>query len=105
MQDILLFDKWDMNIEVNDPGLINYINLNPIMIPRYKNKLEKRNNDNCNIIEKFARKLMTPGHKGKKHFKSSGSCTGKYENSIKIMKSVFEKIEEKCAEYSKVMTV
>lgn len=96
--DIKLFDKWTTEgITVKDAGLLDYIDLHPVIIPKsggrharnqfYKSKL--------NIVERLVNKLFVPGHKGKKHKLSSGRCTGKTETAMKIVRSAFTIIEER----------
>ncbi|MEM5807125.1 MAG: 30S ribosomal protein S7, partial [Candidatus Aenigmatarchaeota archaeon] len=60
-----------------------------------KNKFHK---SNMNIIERFANKLMVPGHKGKKHLITSGRNTGKTQTVYKIIEDVFEKLEKRTNE-------
>lgn len=93
-----LMNLWDTsNINVEDPGLKNYIALNNYLVPRsggryaqhrfYKNKY--------NIIERLMNRLMVPGHKGKKHFISSGHCGGKSITAFNIVEKTFKLIEQK----------
>lgn len=95
---IKLFNQWEIsNIQVLDPGLKNYINLRPIIVPRTcgKNTKVRFHKSKYNIVERFINKLMIPGHKGKKHFKSSGHNTGKGVNAYKIVLDTFKMIESK----------
>ncbi|MBU5687987.1 MAG: 30S ribosomal protein S7 [Candidatus Aenigmatarchaeota archaeon] len=101
MAELKLFNRWSFEgIEVKDPGLKPYICLRPSVIPRSggrfsKNKFHK---SNMNIIERFANKLMVPGHKGKKHLITSGRNTGKTQTVYKIIEDVFEKLEKRTNE-------
>ena len=94
--EIKSFNKWDsQGIKVTDPGLVKYINLNPVLVPktgaRYaKNQFHK---SKLFIVERLINKLMVPGHKAKKHKVSSGHCTGKSQKAYKTVQQVFEKIE------------
>ena len=36
-----IFDKWNVNIQVQDPGLKRYINLSPILVPKTGGKYVK----------------------------------------------------------------
>lgn len=92
-----LFDKWDTNIEVKDPGLKNYINLRPLLVPRTGGRIVKTrfHNAQINVVERLINRLMVVGHKGKKHKNSSGRNTGKAFMIYKIVRLAFEKIEEK----------
>lgn len=92
-----IFNKWETNFEVNDQGLKNYLNINPIIIPRtggrnVKIQFWKSKN---NIVERLINKLMVPGHRGKKHRISSGHNTGKSITVYNIVLKTFELIEQK----------
>jgi len=45
-----LFNKWETNFEVIDPGLKSYININPIIIPRTGGRNVGLNFGNLKII-------------------------------------------------------
>lgn len=98
MSAIKLFNKWDTTgIKVQDEGLKMYINLSPIVVPKtgginakfpfYKSRY--------NIVERLVNKLMVPGHKGHKHKRTSGGCTGKGLHKLQMIKETFEIIEQK----------
>jgi small subunit ribosomal protein S7 len=92
-----VFDKWDTNIAVQDPGLKRYVNLNPILVPKTGGKYVKTRfwkNKNM-IIERLINKLMIPGHKGKKHKLTSGRTSGKSQKTYNIVENAFKIIEEK----------
>ena len=93
-----LYNKWDIsNIEVQDPGLKNYINLSSILVPRTGGKNVKVRfwKSKNNIIERFMNKLMVPGHRGKKHKLTSGHNTGKSHIVFNIVERTFNIIEQK----------
>ncbi len=98
MTDIKVFNKWGVEgIKVIDPGLVKYITLKPKIVPktgaRYAgNRFHK---SNVFIVERLINKVMIPGHKGKKHFISSGHCTGKASHCYDIVENVFQIIEKK----------
>jgi small subunit ribosomal protein S7 len=97
MSDIKLFNKWSFEkIRINDPGLKPYLNLQPVIVPNTGGKYSQKkfHKSKMNIVERFANKLMVPGHKGKKHMISSGRNTGKTHTIFNIIKEVFEKIEK-----------
>jgi small subunit ribosomal protein S7 len=101
MSNIKLFNRWDFEgIVVNDPGLKPYINLKPVIIPKSGGRYSKQkfHKSKMNIVERFANKLMVPGHRGKKHLLTSGRNTGETQTIFKIIKEVFEKIEQKTKE-------
>ncbi len=98
VEEIKLFDRWSFSdVVVEDLGLKNYINIDPILIPRtngyyhntpfYKGKV--------NIVERFMNKLQVTGHKGKKHRITSGHNTGKVATISNIIMEVFEIIERR----------
>jgi len=87
-------------IAVDDAGLKPYITLEPRVVPktgaRYaKNRFHK---SRIFIVERLINKIMIPGHKSKKHFKSSGRTTGKANKSLSIMENVFTIIEKQTKE-------
>ncbi len=97
MEEIKIFGKWSTKgVEVKDPGLVRYINLEPRIFPRSGGKYAKQQfyKSKMNIVERLMNKLMVPGHRGKKHVISSGRCVGKTSIQYKIVKRAFEKIEE-----------
>lgn len=101
MSNIKLFNRWDFEgIVVNDPGLKPYINLKPVIVPKSGGRYSKQkfHKSKMNIVERFANKLMVPGHRGKKHLLTSGRNTGETQTIFKIIKEVFEKIEQKTKE-------
>ena len=93
-----LFNKWSTaGIKVEDPGLKSYINLKPVLVlrtgARYAgNRFHK---SKVNIVERFINKIMTPGHKGKKHFKTSGHITGKSHTAYDLVEDTFKVVEKK----------
>lgn len=96
--EILVFNKWStQGITITDPGLKDYISLEPRIVPKSGGRYagNRFHRSKVFIVERFIHKLMNAGHKGKKHFKSSGHCTGKNSNATLIVKEVFEKIEQR----------
>ena len=98
---ILAFNKWSVEgINVDDPGLKNYITLEPRIVPktgaRYaKNRFHK---SKIFIVERLINKIMISGHKGKKHFKSSKHNTGKANKAFSIVEGAFSIIENQTKE-------
>ncbi|OYT42761.1 MAG: 30S ribosomal protein S7 [Candidatus Aenigmarchaeota archaeon ex4484_56] len=93
-----LFNRWSFkDIEIKDPGIKPYINLDPIVIPKTfgRNTQQKFHKSKMNIVERFANKIMVPGHRGKKHLISSADNVGKTQTVLNIIKNVFEKLEKK----------
>ncbi|MCD4666770.1 30S ribosomal protein S7 [archaeon] len=92
-----IFNRWDTNIKVEDPGLQKYINLDPLLVPKTtgRNTTVRFHKSKYNIVERLMNKLMVPGHKGKKHKITSGHNTGKGIKVYKIVEKAFEIIENK----------
>lgn len=99
--EILVFNRWStQGIEVVDPGLKDFISLKPKIVPktgaRYAgNRFHK---SRISIVERLINKLMVPGHKSKKHFKSSGHITGKAHTAYDIVERSFKLIEQRTKE-------
>ena len=84
-------------IEVKDLGLKNYINLKPMLIPKTFGRHAKKQfhkSEDVNIVERLMNHLFVPGHRGKKHFKSSGQCVGKTMTALNIIKDSFDIVEK-----------
>ena len=96
--EIKLFNRWSLQgIAVGDPGLKDYINLDPVLIPKTggKNVKIRFHKSRYNIVERLINKIMVPGHKGKKHFLTSGYVTGKAHKAFSIVEKCFEILEQK----------
>ena len=98
MNQILAFGKWDCSqIKVDDPGVAAYINIKPMIVAKtgaryagnkfYKSKIF--------IVERLINKLMTPGHRAKKHKITSRQSTGKAMTTYKLVEDAFNIIEQK----------
>lgn len=97
MDEIKIFDRWSLQgIQVKDAGLAKYINLEPVLIPRSGGRYAKQqfHKSRMNIVERLENKLQIPGHRGKKHIITSGRAVGKTLIHYRIMKEVFERIEQ-----------
>jgi len=94
---IKLFNRWETEgIKIEDQGLRGYINLKPIIVPKtsgrnVKVQFSKHKN---HIVERLMTKLLVPGHRAKKHKRSSGHCCGKASNAYKIVEKAFLIIEK-----------
>ena len=93
---VKILNRWSTkDVEVLDPGLKNYINLEEVSIPKSGGRYRKQfHKSKKNIVERLITKLMVPGHRGKKHRLTSGRVVGKYITNYNIVKQAFEKIEE-----------
>jgi small subunit ribosomal protein S7 len=96
MSEIKIFNQWDVKgIETEDLGLKRYINLQPFFVPKSRGRYSKQQfyKSKMNIVERLITKLMVPGHRGKKHFLTSGRVVGKYLTNYNTVEKTFEKIE------------
>jgi small subunit ribosomal protein S7 len=98
---IKVFNKWDSEgIKVEDKGLIDYIGLEPRIVPRtgarYAGK--RFHKSKLFIVERLINKVMVPGHKGKKHFRSSSHITGKGTKAYLIVEKALKIIEKQTNE-------
>ena len=94
---ILTFNRWSMDgIKIDDLGLQRYVTLQPKIVPktgaRYAgNKFYK---SRVFIIERLINKIMVPGHKSKKHFKTSYHITGKAHTAYNIVEQALSRVEK-----------
>ena len=101
MTQILAFNKWGTEgINVEDHGVKDYITLEPRIVPKtgaryHGNRFHK---SRIFIVERLINKLMVPGHKGKKHFKTSYHITGKSHKAFDIVENTFKIIEKQTKE-------
>lgn len=96
--EIKAFNIWSTEgIIVSDMGLKEYITMQPRIVPKTGAKYAGKefHKSKTFIVERLINKIMVPGHKSKKHFKSSGHITGKSQNAYQIVLDAFKKIEEK----------
>ncbi len=92
-----IFNRWPMDVAVNDLGLKNYININPLIVPWSAGRNIKKQfwKSKKSIVERLMLKLMVAGHKGKKHFRTSNVNTGKLATQYSTIKKTFELIEQR----------
>jgi len=98
MTQVLAFNRWDCSgIKVLDPGLIKYINVNPVIVPKTGARYagSRFHKSKLFIVERLINRVMNPGHKGKKHFKTSYYCTGKSVTAARIVEDALKIIEQK----------
>jgi len=96
--ELKVFNKWSCEgIKVEDPGLIKYISVKPIIVPktgaRYVGK--RFHKSEINLVERLINKVMVPGHKSKKHLITSGHNTGKKISAMQIVEKAFEIVEKR----------
>jgi small subunit ribosomal protein S7 len=98
---IKMLGKWSTtDIKVEDPGLVNYIGLRPVFVPKTGARYAKQKfyKSRISIVERLLNKIMVPGHKGKKHLISTYNITGKSSQGMKIIQQVLSSIETKTKE-------
>ncbi len=95
---IKAFNRWETDgAKVKDPGVVNYITTAAKIVPKTGARYagQKFYKSKVFIVERLINKVMVPGHKGKKHWRSSGHCTGKKEHAYNVVERAFEIIEQK----------
>jgi small subunit ribosomal protein S7 len=98
MAEIKIFNKYpSAGIIVKDPSLRDNLCLKPIIVPRTfgRHAAKRFGKASTHIVERLITKLHSPGHKGKKHWRTTEFCTGKTQTATKIIKKAFEIIEQK----------
>ncbi len=101
MIEVKAFNRWSTKgIEVQDIGLKNYITLEPKFVPRTGARYagNKFHKSKTFIVERLINKIMIPGHKGKKHFKTSYHITGKAHTAYDTVNTVFKMVEARTKE-------
>lgn len=92
------FNRWDIDgVQINDEGLKRYITVTPRIVPKTGNRYvhTRFHKSNLTIVERLINKVMIPGHKSRKHNKSSGDKTGKGYTAARIVIAALEEIEAK----------
>jgi small subunit ribosomal protein S7 len=97
--EIKLFNRWSFeNLEVNDPSLLKYINLQPIIIPHSGGKHEHKRfwkTERVSIVERFINKMLAPGLIGRRiKGRNSSNNSGKKQKALKIVENSFSIIEK-----------
>jgi len=95
--DIKLFGRWDSKVEVNDPGLRAYVNLQGRLLPRTAGRLQKHrfHKSEMHIVERLATHFMGSGHQGKKHKITSGRFGGAYMQCLENVERALAIVEKK----------
>ena len=98
---VLTFGKYDAEeVEIGDDGLVRYINLENILSPRSKGRHTERQfyKADVPITERLLTHMYVAGHRGNKHYITSGKNTGKSEKLWNIIEEVFDNIYEQTDE-------
>ena len=99
--ELLTMGKWDASeVKVSDDGLVRYISLENILAPRSKGRhVEKQfYKADVPIVERLLNRLYVAGHRGQKHYITSGINTGDSEKLWNVIEDAFEIIEEETGE-------
>lgn len=97
MVNFKLFNKWESSgVVVSDPGLKKYVSLPSLLVSRSfgRNANTRFGKSKTHIVERLMNKLMVSGHKGKKHYRTSGHMTGKTMHVYNVIKKSFEIVEQ-----------
>ncbi len=95
--DLLLFGKWDSTeVEVKDPGLINYISLRPVLVPHTSGRHAHRRfrKSRVPIVERYINKILNAGSRKDKKTRT-GRNAGKKLKAINFTHRAFEIIDFK----------
>ncbi|MBI3035530.1 30S ribosomal protein S7 [Candidatus Woesearchaeota archaeon] len=101
MPEIKAFNRWGVEgVKVDDMGLQPYVALQPRIVPKTGARYagSKFHKSKTFIVERLINKLMVPGHKSKKHYKTSCHITGKAETAYDIVENSFRQIEKTAKE-------
>ncbi|MBW2968232.1 30S ribosomal protein S7 [Candidatus Woesearchaeota archaeon] len=98
---VLVFNRWSVDgISVSDPGIKDYINLEPRAVPMTGGRHAKFRfyKSNIFIIERLINRIMNAGHRAKKHKITSYANTGKGHTAYNIVEDTLELIENRTKE-------
>lgn len=98
---VLAFNKWDTEgIVVEDLGLQRYIITAPRIVPKTGARYAGHSfhKSKVFIVERLINKVMIPGSKSGKHWRSSGQMTGMAQQAYKIVQKALELVEQKTKE-------
>ena len=97
MAEIKVFNRWSADeVKVDDLGIQPYITLKPKIVPKTGARYAGRKfyKSKTFIVERLINKLMVPGHKGKKHYRTSFHMTGKAQTAYDTVEEAFKLIEK-----------
>ncbi|MFB6159241.1 MAG: 30S ribosomal protein S7 [Candidatus Nanohalobium sp.] len=98
---VLTFGKYDAEeVEISDDGLVRYINLENILAPRSKGRHTERQfyKADVPITERLLTHMYVAGHRGNKHYITSGHNAGASEKLWNTIEEVFDNIHEETGE-------
>jgi small subunit ribosomal protein S7 len=94
-KEIKLFGKYSFeDVKVNDAGLKNIISLKPVIVPKTSGRLSQQRlaREKMSIVERLISHLMVPGHRGKKHLRTSKLMSGRFNTASNLVESAFDMI-------------
>jgi small subunit ribosomal protein S7 len=83
----LLFNRWDLSeVQINDPSLVRYVGLNPVIVPHSSGKYTRQefNKAHMLIVERLINRLM-----------QSEANTGNKQLATRIVRDAFEIVNQK----------
>ena len=89
-----MFNKWDSTeVVIQDPGLVDYISLRPVLIPHTSGRHAHRRfrKSRVPIVERYVNKLLNAGKRKDKKTRT-GRNAGKKLHAIKVLNRAFEMI-------------
>ncbi len=98
---VLTFGKYNAEeVEVGDDGLVRYVNLENILTPRSKGRHTERQfyKSDVPITERLLTHMYVAGHRGNKHYITSGHNAGHSEKLWNIIEEAFDNIHEETGE-------
>ncbi|MCL4397039.1 30S ribosomal protein S7 [Candidatus Parvarchaeota archaeon] len=88
-----LFEKYSFDgVVVNDLGLKNIISLKPVIVPKTSGRLSQQRlaRARMSIVERLISHLMVPGHRGKKHLRTSKLMSGRFNTASNLVERAFD---------------
>lgn len=85
------------NVKISDEGLKRYLTFKELLIPHTYGRETKKKfwKSKVHIVERLIKKINLAGHKGKKHWRTSGVNAGKTFLAYNAVKNAFRIISEK----------
>ncbi len=99
--ELLTFGRWDAGeVEIEDDGLVRVINLENILAPRSKGRHTDKQfyKAEVPIVERLLNRMYVAGHRGSKHYITSGRNTGSSDKLWNVIEEAFEIIEDETGE-------
>lgn len=97
IQQMKVFDMFDVsNIEIKDPALRPYINLEPKLLTKSHGRhITKFGKLKTNLLERFANRIAVAGHIGKKHKIITSHSSGQYNKNMTTVIETLHLVEKK----------